>query len=254
MQKLVVVLGTLLLSISAVAQKKVWVGKANKILNIQAQYQYIKPGGDFASRFNSINSIGGGLSIKTTHNIFYGIEGNYHFSNDLKPSSTLNNLVSGGGYIATSSGYPSQLSLGMRGFSFLAKGGYIIPISAKNRNSGIYFTLGAGLVMHKYNISVTQENVPSLTENKRAGYDRYSSGWALNEFVGYWHQSKNRLTNFYAGFEFMQASTYNRRGFNYDNMQYDTDLHHDFYYGFKFGWIIPRYLKTKNSDDEFIFE
>lgn len=52
----------------------------------------------------------------------------------------------------------------------------------------------------------------------------------------------------------MQAITYNRRKYNYDEMQYDLNSHNDNYYGIKFGWIIPRYLKTKNSDDEFIFE
>lgn len=259
MNKTLIVVLFLFGSLAGYAQKKVWVGKSNKVLNIQAHYQYVLPGGDFAARFNSFNAIGGGLSIKTTHNIIYGFEGNYYFGSDLKPSSLLNNLINGNvnggsGYIANSSGYPSQISVGMRGFSALGKVGYLIPVSASNLNSGILIMLGGGLVMHKYSINVTREDVPALTEDKRAGYDRYSSGWAFNQFVGYWHQSKNRYTNFYVGVDLMQAITYNRRKYNYDEMQYDVNSHNDNYYGIKLGWIIPRYLKTKNSDDEFIFE
>lgn len=236
------------------AQKKVWVGEANKIFNIQAQYQYVMPGGDFASRFNAFNSFGGGLSIKTTQNITYGFEGNYYFGSDLKPSSMLNNLLTAGGYVATNSGTPSNVSIGMRGWSILGKAGYLFPVSSKNRNSGVFIQLGGGLVMHKININISREDVPALTEERRAGYDRYSTGWALNQFVGYMHYSKNRYTNFYTGIELMQAFTYNRRKFNYDQMAYDLPMHRDYYFGLKFGWIIPRYMRSKTSDDEFIFQ
>lgn len=244
----------ILMSSPSWAQKKVWVGKSNKTLNFHAHYTYILPGGDFASRFNAFSGIGGGISVKTTHNIVYGVEGSYHFGSDLKPTSLLNNLTNGNGFISNSAGYPSEVTIGMRGFSVMGKGGWIIPISSGNLNSGIMLQLGGGLVMHKININVLHNDVPALTEDKRAGYDRYSTGWAANQFVGYWHHSKNRYINFYVGIDLTQAFTYNRRKFNYDNMSYDTDLHNDYYFGFRFGWMIPRYLKTKNSDDEFIFD
>ncbi|MCC7533947.1 MAG: hypothetical protein IT246_08415 [Bacteroidia bacterium] len=253
LRQLILIFCGLMFSVSASAQKKFLVGQADKILTIQANYQYILPAGDFAERFHSINALGAAVGVKGTKNLFYSVEGSYHFSNDIQPTNMLNNLATSGGFIIASSGYPTQLNIGMRGFAIAAKAGYILPLSTVNINSGIKFSLGGALVMHKYNINVSEGYVPSLSDEKQKGYDRYSSGFAWNEFIGYQHISRNRYINFYAGVELMQAVTYNRRKFNYDTMQSDTKAHYDFYYGLKFGWIIPVYLRTKNSEDEFIF-
>lgn len=254
MKKSILLVFIVLGSLQADAQKKIWVGKSSKIFNFQFHYTHITPGGDFASRFNEFNAMGAGFLFKNTHNMLFGAEGGYHFGNNLKPSNLLNNLTNSVGAINTNSGTPALVSLGMRGFSVLGKLGYLIPVSSKNRNTGIKIMLGGGLVMHKININITQNNVPSLTEERVAGYDRYSSGWAFSQFVGYQHHSVNRYTNFYVGAEMMQAYTYNRRKFNYDEMQYDLKMHNDFYYGVRFAWMIPVYLRTKAGSDEFIFE
>lgn len=254
MRKFFVVITALLFVLSAHAQKKIWVGPNSKIFNFQFHYTYVSPAGDFSQRFNGFHGLGGGLLYKNSYNILLGAEGSYYFSNDLKPSSLLNNLTNNVGAINTSSGTPALVNIGMRGFSLLGKAGYLIPLSSRNRNSGIKIMLGGGLVMHKYNINVSQNNVPSLTEERAAGYDRYSSGWAFSQFVGYQHHSVNRYTNFYVGAELMQGFTYNRRKYNYDEMQYDLNMHNDYYYGIRFAWMIPVYLRGKTSDDEFIFE
>lgn len=239
---------------NANAQKKIWVGKSSKIFNFQFHYTHVTPGGNFAKRFNEFNGLGGGILFKNTHNMQFGAEGSYYFGNNLKPSTLLNNLTNSVGAINTSAGTPGLVSLGMRGFSAMGKVGYLIPVSSKNRNSGIKIMLGGGIVMHKININITQNNIPSLNEDRAAGYDRYSSGWALNQFIGYQHQSINRYTNFYIGAELIQAYTYNRRKYNYDEMQYDLKMHNDYYYGIRFAWMIPVYLRTKTGSDEFIFE
>lgn len=239
---------------NANAQKKIWVGKSSKIFNFQFHYTHVTPGGNFAKRFNEFNGLGGGILFKNTHNMQFGAEGSYYFGNNLKPSTLLNNLTNSVGAINTSAGTPGLVSLGMRGFSAMGKVGYLIPVSSKNRNSGIKIMLGGGIVMHKININITQNNVPSLSEERAAGYDRYSSGWAFNQFIGYQHQSINRYTNFYIGAELIQGYTYNRRKYNYDEMQYDLNMHNDYYYGIRFAWMIPVYLRTKTGSDEFIFE
>jgi hypothetical protein len=51
----------------------------------------------------------------------------------------------------------------------------------------------------------------------------------------------------------MQAQTYNRRGYNYDQMSYDSYKKSDFSTSFRFGWMIPIYLNTK-EEDEFQFK
>lgn len=236
------------------AQDKVWVGENNKIFNFEFHYTYVMPGGDFSTRYGDFHGVGAGGLMKTTHNILYGLEGSYYFGSNIKEDNILNNLSNGAGSISTNSGAPGGFTINMRGFNVLAKTGYLIPVSHKNRNSGIVFMLGGGIVMHKLNISIQNDNIPALTEDKIKGYDRYSSGWAAKEFIGYFHQSDNKRYNFYIGLDLMQAVTYNRRKYNYDMMQYDTGSHNDNYWGIRAAWMIPVYINTKTSDDEFIFK
>ena len=236
------------------AQQKVWVGKADKILNFQFHYTYTEAGGDFSSRFNTFNGLGFGVILKTRHNVLLSFDGAYYFGNDIKQNNVLFNLTNSSSYINNASGYPAEFNLGMRGFSVMGRAGYLFPISARNRNSGIALMFGGGLVQHKLHIAVNREDIPALTEEKKAGYDRYSSGFGLTQFVGYFHQSRNRRINFYAGADLIQAFTYNRRKFNYDEMRYDTELHQDQYLSIKLGWMIPMYLKAGEESDEFYFE
>lgn len=251
--KQIILLFSLLVVSNCFAQKKIWVTDANKIFNFQFQYTHVTPSGDFAKRFDNFNGIGAGGLLKTKKNFLIGFDGNYYFGNRLKPNNILANLTNANGTISTGSGYPATISLGMRGFSFLGKGGYVFALNHKNRNSGIAILLGGGLVMHKLNIATTRNDIPSLTSNKKAGYDRYSSGWATNQFIGYIYQGTNKAINFYVGIDLMQAFTYNRRKFNYDEMSYDLNLHNDHYFGLRFGWMIPKYINTKTSDEEYIF-
>lgn len=236
------------------AQKKIWVGEANKIFNFQFHYTFINPDGDFSSRYGNFHGLGGGGLLKTTHNILLGFEGSYYFGPNVKENYILNNLTNNTGQISTNSGYPGSVNLSMRGFNTMGKVGYLIPISSRNRNSGIAIMAGGGLVMHKINIAVQNDNIPGLTAEKKKGYDRYSSGWAATQFVGYFHQSLNRLTNFHIGIDMIQATTYNRRKYNYDLMEYDTGKHRDYYWGIRFAWMIPVYINTKTSDDEYLFK
>ena len=83
MRKFLVVITALLFVLSAHAQKKIWVGPNSKIFNFQFHYTYFSPGGDFSSRYNGFNSLGGGLLYKNSFNLLLGTEGSYHFGNDL---------------------------------------------------------------------------------------------------------------------------------------------------------------------------
>jgi len=53
--------------------------------------------------------------------------------------------------------------------------------------------------------------------------------------------SKTRLLNFYAGLEFIQAWTQNRREYNFVQMGKDNTTRSDWLYGIRIGWIFPIY-------------
>ena len=57
--------------------------------------------------------------------------------------------------------------------------------------------------------------------------------------------SNNRLTNFYAGFEFNEGFTKGVRGYQYDTMQSDGAKRTDVQIGFRIGWALPLYKRIK---------
>ncbi len=69
----------------------------------------------------------------------------------------------------------------------------------------------------------------------------------INEFIGYLFLGKTRILNFYAGFEFVQAWTKNRRDVNFDTGEKDDKLRFDILTGFKIGWVIPLYKRTPSD-------
>jgi hypothetical protein len=75
-------------------------------------------------------------------------------------------------------------------------------------------------------------------------YDRLTNGLCLSQFLGYTNFSNSRRINFYAGLEFMEGFTKNRRNYNFDTAMKDDASRLDFFLGFKLGWIIPLYKKV----------
>ena len=73
------------------------------------------------------------------------------------------------------------------------------------------------------------------------GYDRLTDGISTNEFIGYMYIGNKRLLTFYAGFDFTQAWTRDRRGYNFDLHGPDNTKRFDMLSGIKVGWIIPIY-------------
>jgi hypothetical protein len=221
----------------------------NRIFNIQFLVNQQSSGGDMSKSFGNHNSIGFGGLYKTKNNWLLSAEGNYLFGNSIKDLDILNNLVNGSGYISNNNGSPANYSVNMRGYSLFAKGGRIFSLSKTKKNSGIIVQAGFGFLQYKINFQTQNNDVPQLNEEYFKGYDRLTNGIAFNQFLGYYYHSPNRLINFYAGFDFTQANTKNRRGYLYDKKEFDSANKKDFIYAFRIGWMIPIYLHAKNEDE-----
>jgi hypothetical protein len=183
----------------------------------------------------------------------FGGELNYLFGPTVKDETILDDLVNGGGYIATASGAPATLTVNMRGYETFIKAGRLFGFNKYNMNCGLIVMGGVGLLQHHINFQVpSSEPVPALDKNYSKGYDRLTYGPALNEFVGYYFHSRNRLVNLYVGVDFVQAFTQNKRQYNYDKMTFDQGAKRDYVTSFRFGWLIPIYLNTK-EENEFQF-
>lgn len=237
--------------ITGISQNKKGIEKSvavNKIMNIQFHYTYEFPGGDLASRFGNIHSIGSGGIFKTKKNWLYAFDASYQFNNDVK-ENIIYNLTNSSLTISNSSGTPGLVNVGQRGLAIFGKAGKLLPLSQENKNSGIVIMAGGGFYSHKINISTPQNNIPTLTDDLKKGYDRLTMGFAFTEFIGYQFQGRNRRINFYLGVDLIQAFTKSARGFNYDQMAYDDKSRLDYLLGPRIGWMIPIYMTTKEQDE-----
>lgn len=235
------------------AQNKDGKRDGDPIISFQFHYTYLTPAGDLADRFGIIHNAGFGGIYKSQTNWTLSLDASYQFGSEVKEENMLVNLTNSSGVIMNNAGYPASYSVGQRGFNAMAKAGKVIPLSWKNTNSGIILMLGGGIYYHKINIGTQRNDIPTLTEELKKGYDRLSMGPATTQFLGYYFHSSNRYYNFFAGLDCVQAYTQSVRQYNYDTMKPDTDKRLDLTFGLRLGWMIPVYLKAKVSQNEYEF-
>lgn len=206
-------------------------------------YGYYWAAGDMSDRFGNNSSLQLNLDLKSKKNITIGINGSYIFGNKIK-EYLFDSITTSTGYIINKNGEFGDIRLYERGFTVSATIGGLIAFKKPNPNSGIMFNVGFGFMQHKIRIETIGNNTPQLSKEYKKGYDRLTNGFLLSENLGYLYLSKNRLANFYLGFECMQGFTRNRRSFDYSTMKQDTKKRIDILYGVKFSWILPLYKKA----------
>ena len=92
-----------------------------------------------------------------------------------------------------------------------------------------------GYFQHHIKIDALQTELPIVTGDYTKGFDRLSTGIALQQFAGYLYAHPTYLINFYAGLTFTEGLTKSARGYNYDTLQKDEALRKDFSIGLKIG-------------------
>lgn len=229
-----------------VIEKKELPDSAFTIPMFNASYAYQWTGSDMATRFGSNHNIGGSFTVKTKTNWYYGFKGNFLWGAAVKEPGVLNNIITNDGFVIDNEGRLTDIYLGQRGSSFFLIGGRMFNKFAPNKNSGILAYGGLGMLQHKISIKF-QDDIASLTDENKKGYDRFSVGYAANAFVGYLFLSKNRLINFFGGFDYTIGWTKSLRKYNYDTQTEDTERHTNVLYGIRLGWII-RMNKRKSQE------
>ncbi|MDP2388252.1 MAG: hypothetical protein Q8M29_17895 [Bacteroidota bacterium] len=201
--------------------------------------------GDLKTRFGNTMSVGIPFMWKTKKNWVIGIEGSYFFGKTVNENS-LSTIQTAEGTITANDGAPGRLRINERGLNLYVTGGKILPFWNPNKNCGPLVSVGVGYMQHKINIYDIGKNLPQIKGDLRKGYDRLTGGVAFTQFVGYMYLSKNRLTNFYAGFEFNEGFTKGLRGVQYDTMASDGAKRTDIQIGFRVGWVLPLYRRVKD--------
>lgn len=206
-------------------------------------------GGDLKERFGTINHVGAMAGFKTARNWVYGADGNFMFGNRVKIPNMLAAVADSYGNITDVNGDVAIVVVNMRGFNVNAMVGKVFPVLSPNKNSGIYVHAGAGYMQYKARIETQDQVVTTLELDYRKGYDRYTTGLNLHQFVGYAYMANQGFVNFYGGFYIQEGLTYNRREIFFDEPDVPVSKAQrlDLQYGFKIGWFVPVY-KRKPKD------
>ncbi len=201
--------------------------------------------GDLADRYGLFNHIGGFAGYKTRRNWVYGIDGSFMFGSDVRVNGLFDHLIDSKGNITDQNGDIAIVRVLNRGFYVDANVGKIFPVLSPNKNSGIYVSLGAGYLAHKIRVETQDHVVPQIELEYRKGYDRFTSGLNLQQFVGYSFMANQGVFNFYGGFYIQEGFTYNQRTIFFDqpDVEVPTDMRLDIQYGFKLAWMIPIYKR-----------
>ena len=214
------------------------------VLGVNFTYANQWPEGDLKDRFGSNLEVGIGLDLITKKQSFIiGLTGALQFGNFVK-ENVLESIQNENGDIVGRDQGTAIVSLRQRGIYVGGHVGKIFALSQINKRSGIRITLGMGLLQHKIRLQDDLQTVNILTGEYAKGFDRLTNGLALQQFIGYQIYSSNRLINFYAGVELIEAFTQSRRSFDFASNSVDTQMRKDLLIGLKIGWTLPLYLQS----------
>ena len=214
---------------------------------ISFHFSFQIPGNDLAKRFGSNSNVGGSFMIKNKNNWLFGADYNFLFGNIIKEDTILKMISTKAGSIIGGDGIFASVNQFERGFYADLKLGKIFSFKKPNPNSGVLVTGSVGFLEHKVRTEVTDNTAPQLMGDYKKGYDRLTNGVGISEFIGYLYLGNNRLTSFYAGFEFIQSWTRSKRKWDFDRMGADNSKRFDTLYGIKVGWIIPLYKRASKT-------
>lgn len=220
----------------------------------QFTYNYNVPGGDLAKRYGAGSAVGAGVYYKTGSNWIFGVEGAYWFGGKLREEGVFDAITDSNGYAIDNNGGFVLVDAQQRGYNLGVKVGKIIPLNKRNKNSGLLISLGAGYMEHYLRLANNTMNVAALQNDFRYGYDRLTSGWMTNQFVGYQNLDKRNRINFFIGLEFAQGFTQSQRKIDYDKMSGTSTERMDSYVGIRFAWLLPIYTGVASQGGGYRFK
>ena len=219
----------------------------NKQSAITLGYTHQLPIGNLSDRFGDNSSIGFSFFQEKENNLFYGIEGGYIFSNNIKDTSIFDNITTSTGAIIGADGTYSNINLMQRGFDAHAFLGYTYQ-PKENNLSGVYLSVGLGFLQHQIFIDTKNQNVPQLDEEYKKGYDLLTNGISTKWETSYKFYSQNGKFQMYTGVNMTIAYTKNKHPYQFNKEEYTQNTGSwDNLLGFNMGVIIP--IHRKNEEE-----
>lgn len=202
------------------------------------------PGADMADRFGVNGAYGGGLDFMTDNNYFIGFEGQAIFGQKTK-EDPLAILRTPDGYIIGNDRALSSVQLRERGMYLGGAIGKLFTV--KDERKGIRVSVGAGWFQHRIFVQDADRTLTQVTGEYAKGYDRFSGGLALNQFIGWQKLGKLKRSNFMIGFEFNQGFTHSLRDWDFTEMKKLEGNRLDLRFGIKAAWTMPFYIGNSSE-------
>lgn len=225
----------------------------NNALIITPIIQVNMPAADLAKRFGAIFNFGAGVDYKFGKNIYVGAEGAFMFGPKAKETEHIRNTLAGSGLIITDEGALDDVNLSMRGTLIKATVGKSFYFNKAKPSNGILLKFGAGYLHHKILIDVNKRVTPQLSGDYAKGYDRFSNGILLSQYVGLVKLEKGKYVNLSLGIEISEAFTSNSRPHDFYLNKKMTDKRVDLMFGLKMTWMIPVYLGQSSTSDYYYY-
>lgn len=214
---------------------------------LSVNYSYQLPFGDMKDRYGGNSAVGGTFGFKVKKNFIFGFDGAFMFGNQVKNKSHLQHIAIDNNILMLTDGTLQTVYIVERGYMLKVYAGKIFPFARPNKNSGIVFSIGVGLMQHRLRFEVDKNDAPPLNEEYRKGYDRLTSGLVVAPFIGYQYMSTSKRMNVYGGIEFNAGFTQGRRTWNYDTNSAGDGKRKDMLIAFKVGWMLPLYFKATDK-------
>ncbi len=209
----------------------------------QFGYGYQIGFGDFNSRYGDHGKLGVTI-LKKMKTWEIGPSFKYYFGSQVK-EDVLHGLRTPEGDLIGGDHQLAQVDLRLRGMLM----GIRVNREFKVRNSphAIVVGLKPAFLMHWIRFQNPGNTFEPINGEYRYGYDRYSSGVALEESLAYRYQSTNRLINFEIELTCTQANTVIRRNMQFDQPNLGDQKQKDGLIGLTVKWILPIF-KASNPD------
>jgi hypothetical protein len=201
---------------------------------------------DLSKRFPTFGMLPAELYYKTQKDITFGLAFNQYLGNRVTVDSLYGGIIGNSQIMFDNQGFPGLIRYYMRGYSLQATAGKIFPIKEQWKHSGIEVRLGVGFMEHKIKAKFDKGKLPQIEGAYAYGYDKLSNGAIFSQTINF-HYLNTETVSVYAGINFGQAITKNRRSWDYGLMRRDLTLRKDMFIGISGGLLIPIMLKGSKS-------
>jgi len=209
-------------------------------VGLGAQQPFLDLAKDYGSNLNLNASVG----LKWNKHWISGIGFEYLFGTTVK-QDVLYALRNDVGYVTNNEGYPADVRITQRGFQVYFKWGYQGNLFSDH----VFWVFSPAVTYleHQVYLYDVEKKVVALQNESIKGYDRLCNGLGIRNELGIMYLSKNRLSNFYIGFDATFAWTKNQRRFAYGIGELPHSTRRDALAGIRCSWILPLYTSAEHS-------